>query len=103
MAKSLSGFSFLSNVSSSHWTKIMLAHLWQLWRVSESAFQFRSNTGQFLTCDGGDCTVFATADAPSTTETFYIERNGDRVHIKLTSGTYLQVRIILSNSSRTSH
>lgn len=64
----------------------------QLWRVSESEFQFRTSQGQFLTCDGEGCVVSATAKSPSTPETFEIERNNDsRVHIKLKSGTYLQV------------
>ncbi|GKV18689.1 hypothetical protein SLEP1_g29033 [Rubroshorea leprosula] len=63
-----------------------------LWRVSESEFQFRTSLGQFLTCFGEGCTIFATAESPSTTETFEVERNNNsRVHIKLKSGTYLQV------------
>ncbi|KAI3409590.1 uncharacterized protein J3R85_019132 [Psidium guajava] len=70
-----------------------VASLWEtftLWRISEFAFQFRSSSGQFLTCDGEGCSVFATAQTPSATETFYIERNNSRIHIKLTTGTYLQ-------------
>lgn len=71
----------------------MLLHL-QLWRVSELAFQFRSSLGQFLTCDSGEgCVVTATAQSPSTNETFYIERNNSRVHIKLANGIYLQVHM----------
>ena len=67
--------------------------LLQLWRVSESEFQFRTFLGQFLTCDGGDgCSIWATALSPSTSGTFYVERNNNgRVHIKTISGTYLQV------------
>ncbi|OWM82176.1 hypothetical protein CDL15_Pgr001750 [Punica granatum] len=62
-----------------------------LWRVSESEFQFRSSLGQFLTCDGGEgCVVAATAQSPSTSETFFIERNNSRVHVKLANGVYLQ-------------
>ncbi|CAK9171956.1 unnamed protein product [Ilex paraguariensis] len=61
----------------------------RLWRVSDSVFQFRTSQGQFLTCDGGF--VYATAESPLATETFYIERNfNTRVHIRLKSGTYLQ-------------
>lgn len=67
--------------------------LLQLWRVSESEFQFRTLQGQFLTCDGGEgCSVSEIAVSPSTSGTFYVERNIDgRVHIKTMSGTYLQV------------
>ncbi|KAI4325677.1 hypothetical protein MLD38_031055 [Melastoma candidum] len=61
-----------------------------LWRVSENSFQFRSSLGQFLTCAGDGCAVFATAQSPSSSETFYIERNNDRVHIKVSSGAYVQ-------------
>ncbi|XP_030455749.2 probable glucan 1,3-beta-glucosidase A isoform X1 [Syzygium oleosum] len=70
-----------------------VASLWEtftLWRISEFTFQFRSSSGQFLTCDGEGCSVFATAQTPSATETFYIERNNSRIHIKLSTGTYLQ-------------
>lgn len=64
----------------------------QLWRVSESIFQFRTSQGEFLTCNGDGGNVTAAAESASVTETFYIERNfNDRVHIKLKSGTYLQV------------
>lgn len=64
----------------------------QLWRVSESEFQFRTTQGQFLTCYGTGCSVSATTKSASTTETFQIERNNNgRVHIKTKSGTYLQV------------
>jgi hypothetical protein len=65
--------------------------LLQLWRVSESKFQFRTSQGQFLTCDGEGCSVSATAESPSTSETFFIERNNSKVHFKLKSGAYLQV------------
>ncbi|CAL5321883.1 unnamed protein product [Camellia sinensis] len=61
-----------------------------LWRVSESEFQFRTSQGQFLTCDGDGGSVSSTAESPSRTETFYVERNNNRVHLKLNSGTYLQ-------------
>ncbi|KAL5701238.1 hypothetical protein ACHQM5_026599 [Ranunculus cassubicifolius] len=61
-----------------------------LWRVSESEFQFRTNGGQFLSCDGEGSYVSAMANSPSTTETFYVERNANKVHIRLLSGTYLQ-------------
>ncbi|GFY87374.1 hypothetical protein Acr_05g0010130 [Actinidia rufa] len=66
----------------------------RLWRVSESEFQFRTYQGQFLTCDGYKNSVSATAETPSRTETFYIERNSNsRVHLKLKSGIYLQASI----------
>uniref|UniRef100_A0A2N9EP72 Uncharacterized protein n=1 Tax=Fagus sylvatica TaxID=28930 RepID=A0A2N9EP72_FAGSY len=73
-----------------------VASLWEtfkLWRVSESEFQFRTSQGQFLTCDGEGCSVSATAESPSTSETFSIERNNSRVHIKHKSGAYLQATI----------
>lgn len=69
------------------------ASMWEtftLWRVSEFTFQFRSSSGQFLTCEGEGCSVFATAKTPSATETFYIERNDSKIHIKLSTGAYLQ-------------
>ncbi|XP_057497219.1 probable glucan 1,3-beta-glucosidase A [Actinidia eriantha] len=66
----------------------------RLWRVSESEFQFRTFQGQFLTCDGYRSSVSATAETPSRTETFYIERNSNsRAHLKLKSGIYLQASI----------
>ncbi|XP_006353195.1 probable glucan 1,3-beta-glucosidase A isoform X1 [Solanum tuberosum] len=63
----------------------------KLWRISESVFQFRTSEGQFLTCSGDGDSVMATAESPSDSETFYLERNfNNRVHIKLKSGTYIQ-------------
>ncbi|KAG6666677.1 probable glucan 1,3-beta-glucosidase A isoform X2 [Carya illinoinensis] len=62
----------------------------KLWRVSESRFQLRTSKGQFISCDGEGCSVSATAEYPSTSETFFIERKNSRVHIKLESGAYLQ-------------
>ncbi|KVH47388.1 Actin cross-linking [Cynara cardunculus var. scolymus] len=64
----------------------------RLWRVSSSEFQLRTFQGKFMTCNVGDGNVSATASTPSSTETFYIERNErNRVHIKhKISGTYLQ-------------
>lgn len=67
----------------------------RLWRVSESQFQFRTSQGQFLTCDSNGGSVSATAESPSITETFYVEQNNKgRIHLKLTSGTYLQATSI---------
>lgn len=63
-----------------------------MWRISESVFQFRTSEGQFLTCNGDGDSVTATAESPSDSETFYLERNfNNRIHIKLKSGTYIQV------------
>ncbi|XXG86487.1 hypothetical protein AAC387_Pa11g1374 [Persea americana] len=62
----------------------------KLWRVSTTEFQFRSSSGKFLTCDSEGGSVSATAESPSTEETFYIERNRNEVHIKLLNGTYVQ-------------
>ncbi|XP_021897444.1 probable glucan 1,3-beta-glucosidase A, partial [Carica papaya] len=65
-----------------------------LWRISASEFQLRTYQGQFLTCDGEGNSVYATAESPSTKETFEIERkNNNQVHIKLKNGPYLQVTI----------
>ncbi|KAK1370858.1 putative glucan 1,3-beta-glucosidase A [Heracleum sosnowskyi] len=62
----------------------------RLWRVSETKFQFRTFQGQFLTYDD-EGFVSATAQSPSPTETFYLERNIDnRVHITNKDGNYLQ-------------
>ncbi|KAI3952438.1 hypothetical protein MKX01_005305 [Papaver californicum] len=64
----------------------------RLWRVSQSEFQFRTYNGQFLSCGGEGDSVSTTSNYPSFTETFSIVRNSnDRVHIKLSSGMYLQV------------
>ncbi|XP_048334909.2 probable glucan 1,3-beta-glucosidase A isoform X1 [Ziziphus jujuba] len=63
----------------------------RLWRVSTSEFHFRTLQGQFLTCGSGGCS--ATAESPSTLETFVIERNNGRVHIKVGNGAYLQAAI----------
>ncbi|XP_042015552.1 probable glucan 1,3-beta-glucosidase A [Salvia splendens] len=62
----------------------------RLWRVSESTFQFRTSGGQFLTCGGDGDNVTAVAELPSDTETFYLERNNNQIHIKLKTGMYLQ-------------
>lgn len=68
----------------------------QLWRVSDSEFQFRTSQGQFFTCNGEGGSVSATAGLPSIKETFYVERNYDnRVHIRLKNGNYLQVYSII--------
>ncbi|XP_021636405.2 probable glucan 1,3-beta-glucosidase A [Hevea brasiliensis] len=66
----------------------------KLWRVSASEFQFRTSQGQFLTCEGEGCSISATANTSSAGKLFYIERNSNnRVHVKLTSGAYLQATI----------
>ncbi|XP_010272968.1 PREDICTED: probable glucan 1,3-beta-glucosidase A [Nelumbo nucifera] len=69
----------------------------RLWRVSDTGFQLRSFSGQFLTCNGEGDSVLATAGVPSTRETFYIERNNynnsSKVHIKHASGNYLQATL----------
>ncbi|RZC46932.1 hypothetical protein C5167_039890 [Papaver somniferum] len=63
-----------------------------LWRVSQSEFQFRTYNGQFLSCGGEGAIVSTISNYQSLTETFSIVRSSnDRVHIKLSSGTYLQV------------
>ncbi|KAM0903988.1 hypothetical protein ACQ4PT_018309 [Festuca glaucescens] len=62
----------------------------KLWRVSDSEFQFRSFSGQFLTRSNDDV-ISATTDSPGDSETFFIERNNPLLHIKLLNGSYLQV------------
>ncbi|KAI3942663.1 hypothetical protein MKW92_036026 [Papaver armeniacum] len=63
----------------------------RLWRVSQSEYQFRALTGQFLSCTGHGASITATSKSPSKNETFTIERStDDRVRIKHSSGTYLQ-------------
>ncbi|KAJ1258619.1 hypothetical protein BS78_10G090000 [Paspalum vaginatum] len=70
-----------------------VASTWEtfrLWRVSENEFQLRCLGGQFLTSKSEDGLILATKKEPLSTETFYIERNGGRVHIKLLNGGYVQ-------------
>ncbi|KAJ0981431.1 hypothetical protein J5N97_009686 [Dioscorea zingiberensis] len=70
--------------------------LWEtfkLWRVSDTKFQFRTFGGQFLTSSSTEGLITASADSPSTSETFYIERNNGMIHIKLLSGPYVQATI----------
>ncbi|KAL6661259.1 hypothetical protein ACP70R_000643 [Stipagrostis hirtigluma subsp. patula] len=62
----------------------------KLWRISNNEFQFRCFNGQFLTASDGDV-ISATVYSPGDSETFYIERNNTKVHIKLLNGSYLQV------------
>ncbi|KAG6400100.1 hypothetical protein SASPL_141588 [Salvia splendens] len=59
--------------------------------VSESIFQFCTSGGQFLTYGGDGDNVTAAAELPSDTETFYLERNNNQIHIKLKTGMHLQV------------
>jgi len=63
----------------------------QLWRVSDNEFQLRCLGGQFLTSNSEDGLILATAKHPLSTETFFIERNAGRVHIRLLNGGYVQV------------
>lgn len=73
-----------------------LFYFLQLWRISESEFQFRTFQGQFLTYDGEGGFISATEESPSATETFYLERNfNSRVHIRNKHGTYLQVLLLV--------
>ncbi|KAF5749759.1 glucan 1 3-beta-glucosidase A [Tripterygium wilfordii] len=66
----------------------------RLWRISQSEFQLRTAQGNFLACAGEGCSVDATVNSSSAAETFYIERNNNsRIHIKLTSGVYVQATI----------
>ncbi|CAL5037542.1 unnamed protein product [Urochloa decumbens] len=70
-----------------------VASTWEtfrLWRVSENEFQLRCVGGEFFTSNSEDGFILATASEPLSTETFYIERNDGRVHIKLLNGGYVQ-------------
>ncbi|XP_062233306.1 probable glucan 1,3-beta-glucosidase A isoform X1 [Phragmites australis] len=70
-----------------------VASTWEtfrLWRVSENEFQLRCLGGQFLSSDSEDGLILATAKEPLSSETFYIERNDGRVHIKPLNGGYVQ-------------
>lgn len=69
----------------------------QLWRVSEVEFQFSCFGGQFLTSNNGGSSISATADSPAMNETFYIERNNTKIHIKLLNGNYVQVLFVALN------
>ncbi|XP_020595986.1 uncharacterized protein LOC110035987, partial [Phalaenopsis equestris] len=62
----------------------------KIWRVSEKMFHFRCYGGQFLTSLSKGNAILATADIPTVSETFIVERNDTKVHIKLLSGNYLQ-------------
>ncbi|KAI0499110.1 hypothetical protein KFK09_020011 [Dendrobium nobile] len=62
----------------------------KIWRVSENMFQFRCFGGQFLTSQSEGNVILATADIPTVSETYIVERNNTKVHIKLLSGNYLQ-------------
>ncbi|KAJ4776127.1 hypothetical protein LUZ62_060384 [Rhynchospora pubera] len=62
----------------------------KLWRVSENQFQFRTLQGQFLSSANDNGLIMANADTPGMTETFFIERNNSRIHIKPTNGSYIQ-------------
>lgn len=62
----------------------------KIWRVSENKFQFRCFGGQFLTTSNEGNMILAKADIPTISETYIVERNDKRVHIKLLSGNYLQ-------------
>ncbi|KAI3879216.1 hypothetical protein MKW98_028783 [Papaver atlanticum] len=63
----------------------------RLWRVSELEYQLRTHNGQFLSCDGEGASASTKSGSPSSTETFSIVRwKENKVHIKLSSGTYLQ-------------
>lgn len=70
-----------------------VASTWEtfrLWRVSDNEFQLRCLGGQFLTSNSEDGLILATSKHPLSTETFSIERNARRVHIRLLNGGYVQ-------------
>lgn len=62
----------------------------KLWRVSDKDFQFRCLGGQFLTSSSEGNLISAIEDLPSLNETFSVERNNTRVHLKSSSGSYVQ-------------
>jgi hypothetical protein len=66
----------------------------QLWRVSDSSFNFRVFNKQFVGLGSQGTEVRADSNAPGNSETFEIVRNDDdpnRVRIKATNGLFLQV------------
>lgn len=68
----------------------------KLWRVNESAFNFRVSSKQFvgLQDKGVGNTLVATSDSPSDLETFQIIRNDNDqslIRIRASNGLFLQV------------
>ncbi|WOK96235.1 putative glucan 1,3-beta-glucosidase A isoform X1 [Canna indica] len=72
-----------------------VASAWEtftLWRVSQGQFQFRCFGGQFLTSNSGG-SISATVHYPAMNETFFIERNDTKIHIKLSNGSYVKATV----------
>jgi hypothetical protein len=66
----------------------------QLWRINETAFDFRTAGNQFLGIGASDGLVVATATTPRLPETFQIVRSPfdkNRVRIKAANGYFVQV------------
>ncbi|XP_028763803.1 probable glucan 1,3-beta-glucosidase A [Neltuma alba] len=66
----------------------------RLWRVSDSTFNFRVFSKQFVGLDGGNKLV-ATSNSPSNPETFRILRNSDdpsKIRIQASNGMFLQAQ-----------
>lgn len=68
----------------------------QLWRVNETAFNFRVSNKQFVRLDdqGGEIKLVADSDSSGNMETFLILRNDDdpnRIRIRAPNGLFLQV------------
>jgi hypothetical protein len=69
-------------------------NMMQLWRLSDSSFNFRVLNKQFVGLGSQGTEVRADSNAPGNSETFEIIRNDDdpnRVRIKATNGLFLQV------------
>lgn len=73
----------------------------QLWRVSDSTFNFRVYNKQFIGVDSGNKLV-ATSTTASNPETFQIIRNNadpSKIRIQASNGMFLQVYITYVTSN----
>lgn len=73
----------------------------QLWRVNETAFNFRVSNKQFvgLEDEGGGNKLVADSDSPGNKETFQILRSDydpNRVRIRAPNGLFLQVLLLIT-------
>lgn len=90
-------FSYVISLIQRLWLQIcFLTGMKQLWRINETAFNFRVFGKQFIGVDTDEngIGIVAIPKAPGHSETFEILRNSDdknRVRIKAPNGYYLQV------------
>ncbi|GAB4861192.1 hypothetical protein Ancab_036349 [Ancistrocladus abbreviatus] len=65
----------------------------KLWRVDQDHFNFRVFNGQFWTVDGNSVVMATANQPPGDSETFQLERNGNRIRLKsIITGKYVQVK-----------